>query len=500
MATSQDCPICCETYTKAKRGKIVCNYCNKDACRPCYTTFILSESQPNCMHCRAPWDRNFMIMNFTKTFCNGPLKKRREEVLLGTEEALLPGTQDYARLELERRELHQKLKEINQAQKDNHAKYCHIGKSNDSIKEQLLTATGDVKKILLEKMEKQRLENSSIFEEYKTLTVQKNLTRDRYNTVIWQLNNGIGSENDVSKEHRTFIKRCPGSDCNGFLSTRYNCGLCGIKVCSDCLEILPKEHKEHKNHKCNPDTVASVQMLKKDTCGCPKCGVQIHKIDGCDQMWCVKCHTAFSWRTGKIVNGVIHNPHWYEWQRKMNNGEVPIQQLEGHNLCDGNELRLPSISRIRVLCTGNKCNERILTIAQGISHTWHVDARNMPEEGIQEDINRDLRIKYLLKEIDRSTFMRLLQSREKKRSKDIELRQALEVCIRGSSDIINRYIDTPNMTSGIALTELNELRNYVNACLSDLCKRYDCSVRKYMNDKWKLQQVDTKVKPIKTTE
>ena len=31
-------------------------------------------------------------------------------------------------------------------------------------------------------------------------------------------------------------------------------------------------------------------------------------VKNCDQMWCVQCHTAFSWKTGLKVNGVIHNP------------------------------------------------------------------------------------------------------------------------------------------------------------------------------------------------
>ena len=43
----------------------------------------------------------------------------------------------------------------------------------------------------------------------------------------------------------------------------------------------------------------------------------------CDQMYCTVCHTPFSWKTGKIVTGVIHNPHYYDWQRSQNGGVAP---------------------------------------------------------------------------------------------------------------------------------------------------------------------------------
>lgn len=44
----------------------------------------------------------------------------------------------------------------------------------------------------------------------------------------------------------------------------------------------------------------------------------------CDQMWCVSCHTTFSWNTGQLLlNTVVHNPHYYEYLRRTNNGAVP---------------------------------------------------------------------------------------------------------------------------------------------------------------------------------
>ena len=72
-----------------------------------------------------------------------------------------------------------------------------------------------------------------------------------------------------------FIRACPNNDCRGFLSTRYKCGVCGIKTCSHCLEI------KKENHKCNEDDLKSAEVIRRDTKPCPSCGTCISKIEGC---------------------------------------------------------------------------------------------------------------------------------------------------------------------------------------------------------------------------
>ena len=90
-------------------------------------------------------------------------------------------------------------------------------------------------------------------------------------------------------------------------------------------------------HECDEEKKESIKFLKKDTKPCPSCGEMIHKIDGCDQMWCIHCKTGFSWKTGRIENNRIHNPEYYRWMRE-NRGSVP-REVNDVPLCN----RIPNV-------------------------------------------------------------------------------------------------------------------------------------------------------------
>ena len=125
-------------------------------------------------------------------------------------------------------------------------------------------------------------------------------------------------------ERTKFIKACPSPECRGFLSSQWKCGICQNFTCPDCHEI--KGPERDCGHVCDENAKATATLLANDTKSCPNCGTGIYKIEGCDQMWCTECHTAFSWRTGRIENN-IHNPHYYEWMRR-NGGEMPLNHNE----------------------------------------------------------------------------------------------------------------------------------------------------------------------------
>ena len=108
---------------------------------------------------------------------------------------------------------------------------------------------------------------------------------------------------------------CPHDNCRGFLSSQYKCELCEMFTCPHCLEVIGVS--KDIPHTCNPDSVASAEFIKKDTKPCPQCGTRIHKIQGCNQMWCTQCHVAFNYDTGKIDTGRVHNPEYYRYLQQQ---------------------------------------------------------------------------------------------------------------------------------------------------------------------------------------
>ena len=125
-----------------------------------------------------------------------------------------------------------------------------------------------------------------------------------------------------------FIHRCADSDCNGFVSSAWKCGICEKHTCAHCREL--KSNRDDPDHVCNPDSVASVALLKSDTKPCPNCKIPVHKTEGCDQMFCTQCKRLWSWNTGKFETRG-HNPHYLQWMRENHAGGMPREP--GDVLC-----------------------------------------------------------------------------------------------------------------------------------------------------------------------
>mgnify|MGYP003342876410 CR=1 FL=1 len=247
----------------------------------------------------------------------------------------------------------------------------------------------------------------------------------------------------VKKEIVQFKYPCPMEDCRGFVSVKGFCGTCNCRVCTKCNQVMDAEHE------CNPDDVASFELIKKETKPCPKCGERIQKISGCDQMWCASekipgqpCGCLFSWKTGEIETGKInHNPEYYKFIKNnglqiRNPGDVVcgglvpyhifhniLNRLKGHiKIIHPNE-EFKTFSK-DLMSMNFKEQPTILTMLRlfhrAIGDLTYVLQRLRRVARGNEDENLRLRIQYSVKEITKEDFAKKVMKINTDKKKAIE--------------------------------------------------------------------------------
>ena len=426
---SEDCPVCYEAYTASVRKSISCPYCQFSSCLVCIKRYMCETPEdPHCMSCRRAWNRDFIDIHLSRAFRIGPLKKHREGILLDREQARLPILQPRVEAKVKARQIQEGINKEN-------LKINELQAQIDKLRNQQL--------VLYRR--KDRLERIAAG----TLDPE-------------QENNDAGGE---KREARQFTQKCPVNDCLGFLSTQWKCGTCQTWVCPDCL--VPKGKEKECEHTCDENMKATAALIKKESKPCPKCGMAISKVDGCDQMWCVSCKTPFSWTTGRLVFGVVHNPHYYQFMRENNNairvvGDVPCGGLVGFY----------QMSRTIPKRYRNEIEQIHRTTAELLEGYL----RNLPRLDEVPD-NGDLGISYTLKEIDKDKWKDELWKRETKREKGLDLRGPVDLFANVCTEVLRRMSTTiPDSEYDTLMEQLRQLRTYVNSELEKIGKRYGCMV------------------------
>ena len=511
---SECCMICASDYTKCVRKPTKCEYCEFEACKTCSSTYILTINKPGCMNTECPgeWSRKFISDNLTKNFANTRLKQHRSEVLYQEQVALLPATQLICENEDRKKRFRGRLNEleyernniirsIQHMREELYIPYSAAHIAWGSLRVQIRKSPKNNKEDKLKiKQMKEDLEIlhanlPNIYNECMTNIVK--LEEDAIGEQINEIDTKIIDLRTLMKskfvKKRDFIKKCSDPECRGFLSTRWKCGMCHKSTCSECHELKSDDHT------CNPDTLATAKLLSMDTKACPKCQTNIFKIDGCDQMWCTQCHTAFSWNTGAIEKK-IHNPHYYQWKR-LNGG---LAREPGDVVC-GNEMTQYLASSIRDGLTqfhpnaGNDDNLHayISSVVRNCMHIIHVImpdvVRKFRVNGNEgnitfADLTLSMRKWYLRKQITQDQFKAEVEKIDRNWSKATENNQVLDLLHNTVKDILFRFKqnvgDTRNDELDISiLKEISTIVSYANKCLNDTGRVYSSSsVYKFHDD------------------
>ncbi len=274
---SSSCPICCADFNKSTRAPVTCYFasCSFSGCKECIRTYLTSvAADPHCMNCRNRWNLEFTKASLNAVFIENDYKNHRKTILADRAIAQIPEYYEGA------------------------LRYAHKSESDLKIAE--------IQKTIREHSEIV----SKLIEE-----------RDRIRREM--------NENPTGGSARKFVMQCQNNGCRGMLTTQYKCDLCTKFTCSKCFVAIEGEKADHV---CKQEDVDTVEELRKNSRPCPTCGTRISKIDGCDQMWCPECKTAFSWSKGTVEKGVIHNPHYYQWMREHGGG-MPRNPQDHNNDC-----------------------------------------------------------------------------------------------------------------------------------------------------------------------
>ncbi len=419
---TMECAVCCE------KVKLFSCECKFECCRQCIRTYLSEQIQePHCMNCKKGWEPEFLEEVIGKSYTSTIFKKNRAEVYLEHEKTQLAHTQSLVAKYKRDEEIQQKIQVLTQEIKElahgttgciqcigwrynsHWCKACASPNKNthnfkmihsNHLMATALLCMGCKKHLLNEDHMCTKCKVSHcitchtihdgecpVFDciciEYACDRCKTQQNRERIRDYQLQLDETV----EIKEKHE-FIMNCQVGGCKGYLSTKYKCGLCEKTTCSTCLTI-----KEH-GHECKEDDVSTVRLIRKETKPCPKCSARISKIDGCDQMWCVECKTAFSWKSGNIVNGTIHNPHYYEYLRKEK-GFVP----RADNPCG----EIPGLTELRMLLRSIRIvhlNNTLFQFHRFLEELrWRVRRVNHYDAELVKN-----RIFYLLDRIDQKKF------------------------------------------------------------------------------------------------
>jgi hypothetical protein len=436
--------------------------------------------------CGKDWSRKFLKAKLGGTFMTGKFKTHMEDILYDREKALMPATQPLVENKLKGEKLKNELK---------------------AIKEQI--ANLEIMKARLEHNITRHKNGEPLIENWED-------NRTRYYT--WETPPTASCAAAPAKNN--YVRACPAEDCRGFLNQKWICGLCDKKTCRNCHEVINGDEKEHV---CDPNNVATAQLLEKDTKPCPQCQTMIFKIDGCDQMWCTQCHTAFSWKTGHIEK-TIHNPHYYEWKRN-NGGLEPTASAAAAQPINGcYEISQDTSDQLVRLAidyshknlrweepsgkynTILKYNPDFINVIDMTGSILHNQQIEMPR--FRSDIfknNEELRIKFMSNEITEEQFKTLVQRNDKKSRKNEEITDIFQFFHATMNELTYRIIedlrntrDSNNNFKQI-FGEMEALREYCNNSFSDISETYDCVLYNF-DEKYKFTTVKTEKDSTKLAE
>jgi hypothetical protein len=404
-------------------------------------THILMHDEAHCPSCRRGFTMDFVEDNFSRSFRRTDLRKNQVAQLAEREKGLYPMTMEHIRV---------------------------------------IQADETRQNALLE-----------LHRNIRTLTISYELN-DALVATLRQLcqtiqeNTNVRVQTDNVRNVRTMP--CPKAECKGYIpiSNSGTCALCQTKVCRRCREISTGEHV------CDENTLRTIEALADTTKPCPKCSMAIERISGCAQMFCTQCHTAWDWNSGRVINGPIHNPHYFaylqqtglEIQNANVNCEDPLREFSIRNLRTGQSpckcTQLPT-------CTTNCFRHAEMFTFFRIGN-WVIEMIQRANPDYNENTYLDLRIRYLRNQLCEKQYLTQLSCRETFRRRTVRINEVYFMFVTALRDTLMLY-NQPEHSLEKITGMIENLRVYT---IGQLGKIYGDSDRRYFqffDSRWNMSHI-----------
>lgn len=414
------CSICCEFMAE---DELACSYCQFGCCHECWGKFLLGGlKEPACMSCGKAWSREFVMENMDKKWVLHEFLPHMGKVLCEQEKLLLPDAQAEASLLNKIKSLQSQIQRL---------------PSNERLSKKFRSKPQELEIKLKEKRE---IKNK--------LSVE--VSELKAKSVLY------GYEpTKKEKAETTYVFRCPHDKCRGFVSLDFVCGTCEGSVCGKCHMPLSDDVDKHM---CKKEDIKSAELVMSDTKPCPKCMTLIFKSSGCNQMFCTQCHTTFDWVTGKVENGVIHNPHFYEYISKLKDLDVNVEAVA----CGEIPTPYQFVVLVRNITEDYQQQQRLFRIYRLAQHIRSVLIPKYRLDKMKD--NFDLRVSFLRGEFDEEIWAMKLMNREKKRMKTKAFEDLIQMCVVLLEDLLRKFLYKTLTADGV-WKEFVNLTNYYNEAL-----------------------------------
>lgn len=463
-----ECNICTEKYNKITRKCVTCPKCNFQCCRDCVEKYVSSnQNEIHCMSCKSGWEYEYILETMTKAGMKR-IDSSLQNIWFEKEKAKLPETQQYVSYQKKIDEYTEMVAMLYSDYDSTLSLYNTVKDTHKKMMQNALSLGDNNLKMMCKKFQDKCTEMKDDLQSY-----SDEISKYTKKINKWKDSFSMGENNSNKSEEKKTLKvisNCTEDSCKGFIMSNWKCGLCETTFCAKC------HIKKDKTHVCNEDDIKTAEMITKSTKPCPCCATLIHKISGCSQMWCPSCKTVFDYNTCKIDNGIIHNPHYYEWFK--NNATATNINAEQIN-CNRNINQQQLMAHIKVAF--QKINPTIyktlMYYNRLIGHIRYLMNNTVFDNENDEKYNLDLRIDWMMNKITEGEFKQKLRLRYKRNKFLQNKKQIYDMVQRIMNDISHKVLYCNNeQQANDLISEYTEILKYGNVCMLNIGKMYNYKV------------------------